>query len=198
MKSDNSHHLIELINHYNWICGAELGVRRGDLSISLLVNCPNLNLICVDLWEDHRSINERHNHKNNYDIFLNTIKLYSDRVNIIRNLTNVAHDNILDESLDFVFVDATHTYNAVKEDISLWLPKIKKDGMLCGHDYCEAFDKGGVVKAIREVTTDIIELSKKKISPSCNVSESVSLIKNKKNVADRETGCWFIWKSNIG
>ena len=38
------------------------------------------------------------------------------------------------ESLDFVFIDACHEYSCVKEDIIAWYPKIKKGGVLAGHD----------------------------------------------------------------
>ena len=39
-----------------------------------------------------------------------------------------------DGSLDFVYIDALHTYEALKEDIAAWLPKIKKGGFIGGHD----------------------------------------------------------------
>ena len=51
-------------------------------------------------------------------------------------------------SLDFVYIDAIHTYDSVKEDITLWLPKIKKGGCIGGHDYSKAWS--GVVKAVHE------------------------------------------------
>ena len=41
-----------------------------------------------------------------------------------------------DHSLDFVYIDAIHTYEAVKSDINAWLPKVKKSGLIGGHDYC--------------------------------------------------------------
>jgi hypothetical protein len=40
-----------------------------------------------------------------------------------------------DNSLDFVFIDAFHTYDAVKEDIGVWMPKVRIGGVLAGHDY---------------------------------------------------------------
>lgn len=39
-----------------------------------------------------------------------------------------------DRSLDFVFIDASHTFEAVQKDIAAWLPKIKARGYLGGHD----------------------------------------------------------------
>ena len=40
-----------------------------------------------------------------------------------------------DDSLDLVFIDANHSFQAVATDIRAWLPKIRKGGIICGHDY---------------------------------------------------------------
>jgi hypothetical protein len=40
-----------------------------------------------------------------------------------------------DEHFDWVYIDSNHTYEAVKEDLEMWLPKVKNGGYICGHDY---------------------------------------------------------------
>lgn len=40
-----------------------------------------------------------------------------------------------DESIDFLFIDADHSYEGVTEDMKLWYPKVKKGKTMAGHDY---------------------------------------------------------------
>jgi hypothetical protein len=51
-------------------------------------------------------------------------------------------EQIPDKSLDICFIDADHRYEAVKKDIAAYLPKVKPEGILCGHD-CENFHHMG-------------------------------------------------------
>jgi len=53
------------------------------------------------------------------------------------------------EYLDMVFIDASHDYDAVVEDIKCWEPKIKKGGIISGHDYIKK--KWGVNKAVNDI-----------------------------------------------
>ena len=55
-----------------------------------------------------------------------------------------------DEALDFVFIDAGHSYEDVLSDIRAWLPKVKAGGILAGHDY-ENERYPGVKKAVDEL-----------------------------------------------
>lgn len=48
--------------------------------------------------------------------------------------------------VDFVFIDASHSYEDVMADIDAWYPKIKKGGVLAGHDY----EWKGVRRAVNE------------------------------------------------
>lgn len=54
-----------------------------------------------------------------------------------------------DESVDFVFIDADHKYESVVKDIQSWLPKIKKGGMISGHDFTQP--SAGVKRAVEEL-----------------------------------------------
>jgi len=40
-----------------------------------------------------------------------------------------------DNSLDFVYVDADHSYEGCKRDMNAWWSKLKKGGVMVGHDY---------------------------------------------------------------
>jgi predicted O-methyltransferase YrrM len=57
-----------------------------------------------------------------------------------------------DGEVDFVFIDGAHDYDNVKADIAAWLPKLKPDGILAGHDYCANYP--GVIKAVKEAGFD--------------------------------------------
>lgn len=125
-----------IVRGKGWTRGAELGVDKGILFGMLLKECPNLHLIGVDIFPDklrsHRAFDYA--------------RLYHDRASIIEADTVHAAQQIPDDSLDFVFVDADHSYEAVLKDITAWRSKVKPGGWLGGHDYNRKFQ--GVVNAV--------------------------------------------------
>jgi predicted O-methyltransferase YrrM len=61
--------------------------------------------------------------------------------------------DISDESLDFVFIDAGHTYDDVKKDVEEWAKKVRVGGIVSGHDYYESKEGRyglGIIKAVDE------------------------------------------------
>ncbi len=52
-----------------------------------------------------------------------------------------------DKSIHFCFIDAGHSYKAVKLDLKAWYPKVKDTGVFCGHDW---FSGPGVRQAVIE------------------------------------------------
>lgn len=71
-----------------------------------------------------------------------------------------AVDMFPDESFDWIYIDANHTYPKIKEDLKAWYLKIKKGGYICGHDYIENYKTYGVKKAVDE----FIKINKLKIN----------------------------------
>jgi predicted O-methyltransferase YrrM len=74
-------------------------------------------------------------------------------VNLIKGHSQELVSNYADESLDFCFIDGSHEYEDVKKDIQAYLKKVKKGGILAGHDYDSLW--GGVIKAVDEILVNV-------------------------------------------
>lgn len=144
--------------------GVEVGVFSGALS-KLLLQHPTLTLYMVDSWKEHDPEGEyaksdyhgKLSQKEQDDLYTGTLAAVSfagGRAKVIRKDSLEAAKYFEDNSLDFVFIDADHTYEAVKKDIEAWAPKVKNGGWLCGHDYENPdFPAWGVKRAVDEFGT---------------------------------------------
>lgn len=129
----------DLVRLHGWRRGAELGVASGHLSRRLLERFPDLHLIGVDtLVREDRAERVRA-----------LVAAYPDRYELLPVETSHAADHVHDNSLDFVFIDAGHSYEAVYQDIELWQDKVRPEGYVLGHDYGHPkYD--GVARAVDE------------------------------------------------
>jgi hypothetical protein len=57
--------------------------------------------------------------------------------------------------VDFLFIDANHTYEFVRNDIQMWLPKMKPGSVMAGHDY--NMSHPGVIQAVNEMFVEEVE-----------------------------------------
>lgn len=119
--------------------GAEIGVYRGRYSNDLLTRCPTLkHLLGVDLWEFYKGYKEFDKILDIQDAHKEAIETYTkhgDRATMVQGYSREVAKTIPDESLDFVFIDANHAFEFVVEDIAAWEPKVRKGGIVYGHDY---------------------------------------------------------------
>lgn len=60
------------------------------------------------------------------------------------------------DSLDFVFLDSSHTYGSTIREIKAWYPKLKDQSILSGHDYLSE-ENTGVRKAVDELLPQTIK-----------------------------------------
>lgn len=128
--------------------GVEVGSAEGWTTEYLLESISDLTLTSIDpytIYEDWDG-NYPAAEKNKNDLLRKT-KPYGDRFNLIEKTSDDAASDIKDASLDFVFIDGLHTYEQVLKDIENYAPKVKKGGLVIGHDYARI---QGVNKAVTE------------------------------------------------
>lgn len=128
-----------LANRNGWTKGAELGVWKGDTYLHVLEHCPQLTLYGVDLWEPqpgHAGPEDwsEWDHEAHEARVRDDAKAYGERAVILKMKTSEAAAVIPNSTLDFVFIDADHSSAGVRSDIEDWLPKLKQDGWMIGHD----------------------------------------------------------------
>ncbi len=153
------------------VCTAvEVGVLSGKLSAQLLRRCPGLTLLMVDPWKpgepgtpwwDTTSALPRKPEKyftTRYRRTVARVAPYGKRARILRTTSLEAAKEVPDGSLDLVFIDGDHSYEAVRADIKAWLPKVRPGGLLSGHDY-DYPRFPGVAEAVTEAFgTEAVEL----------------------------------------
>lgn len=142
--------------------GAEIGVYHGCMSAALLELLPGLTLYMVDRW---KAYSESEQKKNGVHIAglpaekwpvvkkhaMQVAAKYPGRATVIQSDSAKAAKKVPDNSLDFVFIDADHSYKGCKRDIKAWRPKLKTGGWLMGHDY----HRPGVARAIAELDGEV-------------------------------------------
>lgn len=124
--------------------GVEVGIWMGDYSDFLLKKWEGKILYSVDPWKNFPTTeydDDMNITQENFDmVYLGVcerLEKYNSRSVIMRKSSQQAAESFSNNSLDFVYLDGRHSYEGVKEDISLWYPKVKSAGILSGHDYLD-------------------------------------------------------------
>ena len=131
--------------------GAEVGVWRGATSAALLGHFPNLYLLLIDTYDNDglpEALSSKLTAAQAEEQARRAVAPYADRCEWMIRPSVAAAAKISYGWLDFVFIDADHRYEAVKQDIEAWLPKIRMGGILAGHDY--SVHHPGVKRAVQE------------------------------------------------
>lgn len=140
--------------------GAEIGVYRGEYSELLLQTWSGQRLYSIDPWVqfdreeyvDVCNLSERDQEKN-VRSSAERLGVFGTRSAILRQTSEQAATQFAAGSLDFVYIDAQHHYEAVCRDLALWADKVRPGGIVGGHDYLDGdIDSGvyGVKRAVDE------------------------------------------------
>jgi len=133
------------------LIGAEIGVWRGGNAVEILNGLDVKKLYLIDPYAIYDGWGFKVIGNGNHDLTRQkdqvwenlilsrsmakeALKPFEDKVVWIEKPSSEAVE-VVEESLDFVYIDGNHDYEFVKEDIELWTPKIKKGGLVSGHDY---------------------------------------------------------------
>lgn len=155
--------VIQLIKEHDCQQVAEIGIFHAVLAQEVVKQCylnryylidpwrpftgegtqPWVEEITLDSWDDMC--------QEAYRVFANCPEIRIIRLDSVR-----ASKLFEPESLDMVFIDADHSYEAVSRDIQAWLPIVNDGGIISGHDYGVY---PGVAKAVNEI------LGKPKVLP---------------------------------
>jgi len=122
------------------LVGIEIGVDRGDTSIKILKELDVSILYLIDPYENYGGfsgsgvLESKEVAMRSRRIAEEKLKDYSNKIIWMISFAERCFMNIPD-NLDFVYVDGNHRYEYVLLNILLYYPKVKKCGLLGGHDF---------------------------------------------------------------
>jgi len=147
--------------------GAEIGVAWGGFSKILFDNSKLSKIYLIDPWMAQDGPNNdglsRLTGEENNERYLHVKSFFKNlgsRCEIMRMVSEEAAPKINDNSLDFVYIDGDHSYEAIKKDLSFWWPKVKVGGILSGHDY---FDGGPLNFGVKSAVDAFISSTGQKV-----------------------------------
>lgn len=153
-------HLLDLISSDS-VC-VEIGVWRGKFSKKLLSRQPKM-LHLVDPWKFFpeygdrvygRGQQDQNNQERMDKIYQSVNDKYGalENVELHRGTSEEIAPTFANDYFDFVYIDANHDYEFVKQDLALFFPKTKSGGYIVGDDYnYKRCPNGGPKRAVEEM-----------------------------------------------
>lgn len=130
------------------LVGVEIGVGSGMNALNMLKNLNMKRLYLIDPYTRYVQDGKLSgNPSDSLSMAEKRLRKFRNYVTWIKQESSVAVD-VVPSGVDFVYVDGNHGYAHVKEDITLYYPKVKAGGVLGGHDFNGLYV--GVVKAVLE------------------------------------------------
>lgn len=141
--------IIEKINSYSSITWVEIGVRFGFNAEYVLSNFDIDKIYLIDPYCElpyRRDIFSKKQVESYKSEAYKRLEKFKEKCIWLKDYSQNVFNQISDESIDVLYVDGDHHYKAVSQDLSLYYPKVKKNGLIIGDDYNEL----GVSSAIKD------------------------------------------------
>lgn len=110
--------------------GSYLGSSSCFIAEGILQSGRKSHLYCIDTWQND-AMSE--GNRDTYNTSLNNTQEYR---NVISPLRGWSYDiaKTFDKKVDFIFIDGDHSYEGVKKDVDLWVPKLNPGALIVMHD----------------------------------------------------------------
>ena len=116
--------------------GVEVGTYMGKYAEVLCQANPKLRLTCVDPWvayNGYKDYSTQRSLNKGYEGAKIVAEKY--KCTMVREFSVDAAKQFPDGYFDFVYIDANHELPWVIQDLYTWIPKVRKGGVISGHDY---------------------------------------------------------------
>ena len=127
--------LPEFFEEMGFEIGVEIGVQRASFLIDFCKK--GFKMFGVDPWLGYKDYKDENNQVHQDKVYTAAKKVVAKfpSCTLIRKKSMDAVNDFEDDSLDFVYIDGHHGFKFVTEDIFEWSKKVRKGGVICGHDY---------------------------------------------------------------
>lgn len=129
---------------------AEIGVDTGDFSKLILEHNKPKKLHLIDVWDSQRYNRDKKNIVE--EQFKKEIVSGIIEINLGYSTQVVSQFN--DVYFDWIYIDTDHSYGTTRDELNLYSSKLKKGGIIAGHDYdvghWNSLVKFGVIEAVHE------------------------------------------------
>jgi hypothetical protein len=152
-------HLPKVCRWLGYTRGAEIGVWKGAFSARFCKKNPQMRWYAVDSWLSYPAWLDTKNAMPADKAAAFMAESYAEaqlrlgpysNCTMLRMFSVDAAKTLPDASLDIVYIDGNHTFEAVTEDLEAWTPKVKRGGLISGHDY-RAFTNKPTIHVIEAV-----------------------------------------------
>ena len=128
----------------------EIGVARGSFT-KYILNNTKVDALLIDPYknfslDEYTDAMNFYNMDEEFKICQMNLLNFNHRIKFIRKTSNNAKDEIEDNSIDFVYIDGNHSYDACMDDIKNYWPKLKSCGYILGDDVYEFSEDKDVMK----------------------------------------------------
>lgn len=116
--------------------GAEIGVYKGAFTEKFCK--AGLKMYAIDPWMAYQGAGRTQQEQERQNFIFGhaqrTLEPFKD-CELIRSTSMDALKYFADGSLDFVYIDGDHSFKHIAADIEEWSKKVRKGGIVAGHDY---------------------------------------------------------------